>query len=170
MTTRTSARLALSAALLVSAGCAPSDGFPSLAERPAERNVSIEAPVHPAVDVPSDPALHARIAAFERQAAEGDRGFEAALGAAAAAVGAAGPASPHSWVEAQQALSRLEAARGPTTTALSELDALAIGRAEVPTSSDDFAAIHAAIARVEGIAEAQQQRLDQLRTRLPAGG
>ena len=170
MTARTSARLALAAALLAAAACAPSDGFPSLAERPAERDVSIAAPVRPAVEVPSDPAVHVRIAQLERQASEGDRGFEAALGAVAASIGVAGPAGSDSWVEAQQALSRLEAVRGPTTTALAELDALAIGRAEVPTNSEDFAAIHAAIGRVEGIAESQQQRLDQLRAQLPAGG
>lgn len=170
MTARSSARLALSAALLATAGCAPSDGFPSLAQRPAERNVSLEAPVHPDVDVPSDPAVHSRVTELERQAQEGERSFEATLGSAAAAVGAAGPAGSDRWVEAQQALSRLEAARGPTTTALSELDALAISRAEVPTSGEDFAAIHAAIVRVEGIAAAQQERLDRLRVQLAGGG
>jgi hypothetical protein len=52
--------------------------------------------------------------------------------------------------------------------ALAELDRLAIGRAEVPTSSEDFAALNAAIAEVERLAVSQQQRWDRLRARLGA--
>ena len=157
---------ALSAAALALAGCVASDGFPSLAPRPAERIASVQEPVHPAVEVPSDPALRARIAELERQAAEGNRAFEAALGATEAAVGAAGKHGSDSWVEAEQALSRLEATRAPTTRALAELDRLAIERAEVATNAEDFAAINAALASVDQVTARQQQRWDRLRARL----
>lgn len=159
---------AFALALMALGGCVAEDGFPSLAQRPAELSRSVEAPIHPAVEVPSDPALRARIAALIGQAQGGERDFVAALGATEAAVGRAGAAGSESWVEAQLAVSRLEATRTATTRALAELDGLAIGRAEVATNSEDFAAIGAAIAEVERIAASQQQRWDRLRGRLPA--
>ena len=50
--------------------------------------------------------------------------------------------------------------------ALADLDRLALARAGVPTSREDFAAIAAAIAEVERVAAGQQQRWDRLRGRL----
>ncbi len=150
------------------AGCVAEDDFPSLAQRPAELNVSLEEPLHPAVEVPSDPALRSRLVELRRQAHEGERSFAAAIGSTEAQLGRAGAAGSESWVEAQQALSRLEATREATMRALAELDQLAIGRAEVPTSSEDFAALNAAIAEVERLAVSQQQRWDRLRARLGA--
>ena len=127
------------------AGCVAQDGFPSLALRPAESEVLAEDPVHPAVEVATDAALRARISELQRQAAEGNRAFDATLGSTEAAVSAAGPGQSESWVEAQQALSNLEDTRAPTTRALSDLDRLAIQRASEPTNSGDFAALTAAI-------------------------
>jgi hypothetical protein len=117
VTVRTRLFLAIPIAAVALGGCVAADGFPSLAQRPAERDVSIEEPVYPTVDVPSDPGLHARLADLQRQAAEGDRHFAAALGPAEAATARAGPANSESWIEAQQALSRLEAVREPTMRA-----------------------------------------------------
>ena len=158
--------LALPAAAFALAGCVASDGFPSLAPRPAERIVSAQEPVHPPVQVPSDAALRARIAGLERQADEGNRAFDAAYGLTEAAVNAAGPQGSDSWVEAEQALSRLEATREPTTRALAELDRLALERAEAPTNAEDFAAINFTLASVGLVAARQQQRWDRLRARL----
>jgi hypothetical protein len=164
------ARIRLSLALAVSAlalaGCVAQDGFPSLALRPAERDVSFEPPVRPRIEVPSDLALRTRLAELQGQAAAGNRDFEATVGGVDALAGAAGPPESESWVEAQQALSRLEASRGPTTRALSDLDQLAFARADMATNEEDDAAIEAAVAAVGAIAERQQQRIDRLRTRL----
>ena len=160
--------LALPFALPALVGCVAEDGFPSLAQRPAELDRSIEEPVRPRFDVPSDPALRVRIAALVDQARGGDRDFAAASGPAEAAVGRAGGAGSESWVEAQLAVSRLEASRTATSRALAELDQLALARAEVATSAEDFAAIEAALAEVEAIATGQQQRWDRLRGRLAA--
>ena len=168
MAARTPLSLALSVAALGVAGCVAEDGFPTLAERPAERNRSIEEPVYPAIEVPSDPALRAQVAGLLRQAQEGERSFDGAVGATEAAVGRAGAAGSESWVEAQLALSRLETTRDATVRALAELDQIVIGRAETATNSEDFAAINAAIAEVERIAASQQQRWDRLRGRLAA--
>ena len=155
------------AAVAALAGCAPAqNGFPSLALRPAELETSIEEPRRPTVEVPSDPQLRARIAELERQAAEGERSFGAALAPTEAAVARAGAAGSESWIEAQQALSRLESTRAPTTGALAELDQLALARAEVPTNGEDFAAINVALNGVERIADSQKQRWESLRARL----
>jgi hypothetical protein len=126
----------------------------------------MEPPVREGVATPADPALRARVAELERQAAAGDREFAAALPAAEAAVAAAGPAQSDSWVTAQLAISRLEAARGGTMRALTELDRMAIERASAPTASEDFAAIEAAIAAAQALAEEQQDRIEGLRARL----
>jgi len=156
----------LVALFCAAAGCAPQGDFPSLARRPAELDRSVEEPVRPVVEVPPDEALRARVAELRGQAAAGDRAFEAAYGAAAAAVTAAGPRASESWTAAQQALSSLEASREPTMRALIALDALAVSRSETPTNSGDFSSINAAVAAVERMAAAQQQRYDRLRERL----
>ena len=166
MTARLRPSLALVVSALALAGCVAQDGFPSLALRPAEREVSFEPPVRSPVEVPSDPALRARIAELQGRAAAGNRDFEAAVGGVTALAGAAGPAESESWVEAQQALSRLEATREPTTRAMSDLDQLALARADMATNADDHAAIDAAVAAVGAIAERQQQRIDRLRAHL----
>jgi len=156
----------LAAAALALAGCVPGDDFPSLAPRPAERDLSTEDPERPQVAVPDDPGLRAGVEALRAEAAAGERAFEAAYPAAAAAVAAAGPPESDGWVAAQQALSRLEAARARTMRALAELDRLAVAGADRPTSAADFAAIEAAIAAAGRLATGQQQRFDGLRTRL----
>jgi hypothetical protein len=151
---------------LTMSACVPQGEFPSLAMRPAERLISTEAPARPQPVVPSDPALRQRIAEFQRLAAEGARAFDATFGTTATAVGAAGGEASESWVEAQQAVSRLETTREPTTRALAELDRLAIGRANVPTNAADYAAVEAAIASVAVVAAGQQRRIDGLKSRL----
>ncbi len=160
------ARTALLLALLATAGCAPQGTFPSVAPRAAEREFSTEEPTRTPIEVPSDAALGAHVTALRQQAAEGDRAFAAAEGPAAAAIGRAGAPQSERWVEAQLAFSRLEAARAQTMAALTALDQLAIGRADLPTNDEDVAAIDAAIVFAEEIAGRQQQRLEALRPRL----
>ncbi|HEX8641287.1 MAG TPA: hypothetical protein VF704_09050 [Allosphingosinicella sp.] len=163
---RAAAALAIAAACGLAAGCAERGDFPSLARRAVELDRSVEEPVRTPVEVPSEEALRVRVAELRGRAAAGDRAFEAAYGWAAAAVGAAGRRGSDGWTTAQQALSRLEATREPTMRAMSELDALIVERAGTPTNSGDFASINAAVAAVERMAVAQQQRFDRLRDRL----
>ena len=161
--------LAVLTAIPALGGCVGAqEEFPSLALRPAEIGRSIEEPVRAAVEVPSDPALRARISGLVEQARAGERDFSATLGGANAAVARAGEAGSEGWVEAQLAVSRLEATRTATTRALAELDQIALTRAQVATSREDFAAIEAALAQVEAMAETQQQRWDRLRGQLAA--
>ena len=158
--------IALFLAVTALAACVPQGDVPSLAVRPAERDRTTLPPVRPAVEVPSDAALRQRIAELLSAASEGDRTFDAAFGPTEAVIARAGAPASENWVEAQMALSRLEAARNDTSRALVELDRLAIDRATVPTNEADYAAILAAIASVEAISAVQQQRLDVLRARL----
>src|SRR3954467_4490793 len=98
---------ALAAALL--AGCVSQGPFPSLAPRPAEQEDWSEEPVHAAPVVADDASLRARIAALLTQAHDGERAFDADLPAAERAAAHVGAEGSDSWIEAQQAISRLQA-------------------------------------------------------------
>ncbi|MGQ0589162.1 MAG: hypothetical protein ACT4N8_06465 [Sphingosinicella sp.] len=154
----------IAAAML--AGCAVDGDFPSLAPRPQERELSIVEPRRAPVAVSSDSGLRLRVLELRRQAADGERAFDAAFPAADRATARAGAPETESWIEAQQALSRLEAARGALTEALAQLDRLATGRADVPTNAEDYAAIHGMIEVVQEIADRQDERMNRLRARL----
>jgi hypothetical protein len=82
-------------------------------------------------------------------------------------VAAAGPAGGEAWIEAQQALSRLEAARGATVRALADLDALALAEANKTTlSGADLERLRAAVAALQAIADRQHDEIAGLRARL----
>jgi hypothetical protein len=150
---------ALAGALL--AGCVTEGPFPSLAPRPDER-LAIEEPVREAPSVADDPAVRARIAALLAEARQGDRTFEADYGAAARAGARAGPVGSNGWIEAQQALSRVEAARGRTGDAAAELHQLALERADQPLSAADRQALDDAVAEADRIVADHQARIDRL--------
>jgi len=164
--TRSRSALALPIAAALLAGCAVDGDFPSLAPRPQERGISMAEPRRAPVAVPSDSGLRLRILELRRQAAEGERAFDAAFPAADRASARASAPESESWIEAQQALSRLEASRGAVTEALVQLDRLATERADTPTNDEDYAAIHATIGVVQDIADRQDERLSRLRARL----
>ena len=158
-----SRRLALLAAVALLGGCAAHGTFPSLAPRPAElEDMSVE-PVRPDPVIADDPALTERVGALTREARAGWRDFEAEAGPAERAAAAAGPRGSDSWIAAQQALSRLEAARARTMAARAELEQFALEREDQPTSPADRQAIEAAIAEADAIAARQQSRLERIR-------
>lgn len=147
-------------ASLMFTGCAESGAYPSLAPRAAEERHRIpQKPISQPI-VAADEALQQRLATLRAKAQEGEAFFRrmyAQLGPMAAA---AGPPQSESWVEAQQALSRLEGARTDTVFALAELDALAISISESrrPLSDDDRAALATTLQEVNALAE--RQRID----------
>jgi hypothetical protein len=159
-------RTAAFASLLAAAACAPAGEFPSLEPRAIENEDPLEEPVRTPPFVAPDPALRARAAALAAQARAGEREFEAALASAAAAARRAGAPGSEGWVVAHQQISRAEAARAPTSSALAELDRLATDRARAATNEDDFAAIRSALEEAERLASGQQRRLDALRSSL----
>lgn len=158
--------LALLAAALAASGCATGGDFPSLAPRAIEREDPRAEPVRTPPAVASDAALLAAVARLRADALAGAGAFAAELRAAEAAAGRAGAPGTEGWMEAQQALSRLEAARAPATIARAELDRLLILRASEPTAEEDLAAIRAALTEVERVAAEQQRHIDTLRSRI----
>ena len=161
------ATLAILLPLALAAGCAAPGPYPSLAPRPAETAYPDDEEERQPVAQPEDAALAAEIARLTGTAEAGDSEFGAALPAAEAATAAAGGAGSDSWVEAQQQVSRLEAARAPTISALADLDALAVARASAGTlGPGDRERLRAAMARIQGLADAQAARLDRLKDRL----
>jgi hypothetical protein len=148
------------AALL--AGCVSQGPFPSLAPRPAELEDWSEEPVRTAPAVADDAALRRGIDGLLADARAGWREFEADLATAEPAAAHAGAQGSDSWIAAQEALSRLEAARSRTDRAIEELHQLRRARADLPTSGADLAALDAAIQEAEAIAARQQQRIDRL--------
>lgn len=162
-------------------GCAAQGHFPSLAPRAVERELS-GAPVPPCASeeaqtaesappppaaVPDDPQLRARINELVAQGRSGERAFNDALPGARTRVARAGRPETDSWIDAQIAVSRLEAARSATSTALAELDGLATARAQDPqTNEADRMRVSQAAEEVRAIAASQRSTLEDLQRRL----
>lgn len=159
-------------------GCVNQGEFPSLAPRAAERELSGEpvppclaepgdslSPADPALPSPppDDPQLSAEVERLLGQARGGERAFAAILPAARRSVGRAGPAGSELWIEAQQDVSRLEAARAPTVQALADLDMLSIRRSgDSGTSAADRERVLQATQQVRALAEDQRSELARL--------
>ncbi len=161
---------ATTAALLLT-GCATKDDarFPSLAKRPIEDMGLTRIPdaVEPPPAPAADGALVGRIAELRGQIASGEARFRAELARAQAKVSAAGGAAPASdaWMEAQMAISGVEAARRPSVEGLASLDQLKVSRERdnLRAGTDELdAAITAGRATVEG----QSATLTALKRRL----
>jgi hypothetical protein len=145
------------------AACAPPGAYPSLAPRPIEKALAETDEERPAPLLPDDAGLPARMAGPVAEARRGEAEFAAALPAAREAAARAGPAESDSWIEAQQALSRLEAARAVTVRALADLDALALREANERTPSPaDLERMEAAVHEVQAMADRQQEQLARL--------
>ena len=173
--------LLLPAAALLLPGCAARGDFPSLAPRAVEGELSpaaacrgeaaCEAPASPpvAAAIPDDPQLAARISELTVRARSGDTAFAALLPEARRSAARAGRSGSEPWIEAQQLVSRLEAARSPTVDALAELDALAIARSESRgTSPQDRERVLAAAQQIRALADAQRAEVDRLNGQLSA--
>jgi hypothetical protein len=151
------------ALLLALAGCAEQGDFPSLAPRPVERELPGADLAPPEAVIPDDPQLPARLAPLVAAGRRGQAEFDREVAAARAAVGRAGAAGSDSWVEAQQAISRAEAARSATAKAISDLDALAVEQSRTrPLSPGDLDRIREAVAQLQAVADAQGQELARL--------
>lgn len=153
--------------LALSACNAPQAGAPSLAPRAAEA-------IDPRVPIPSevvagpaDPALAARIAGLMAEVRAGDDAFRAAAAEAERLAAAAGPAQSESWIEAQQSLSALVAARAPVARAIADLDALAatlvVSGGMLP---GNLQALEEATAQAGEIGESEAAVIDRLQAQL----
>ena len=153
--------------LIVACATAPT-AEPSLAPRAAEA-------IDPRVPIPSEPVagpvdagLAARLDDLMAQVRQGDAAFQQVAATTERLVAAAGPAQSESWIEAQQSLSALVAARGSVTRAIADIDALAAARlvSSGGILPGDLAAIQAASAEAGSIGEREAATIDRLQARL----
>lgn len=153
----------LAAASVHLGGCANQGTFPSLAKRSFEKSPQTQQPAPaPAVQLVSDPALVARLAAAVMRARSGVQGFEAALPAARSAVaGGAGSRLSDRWINAQVFLTRLERTLEPARIALADLDGEQRHVQLDPTSADR-PALAEAITEVAVITTHQSAELSSL--------
>lgn len=155
--------LATAAALLL-AGCATNGPFPSLAPREVERIYAAGDPLQTTPDAPSRAGLSGQVGSLVAAANDGDATFERALAAARPLAARAGASGSESWIAAQQAISRVEAARVATTRALGDLDQFAHTQAqEGPLSTADYERLTGALAQLQALADRQQDAVNRLR-------
>ncbi len=160
----TAASLALSAC-----AAAQSPTAPSLAKRAVEGRLNVAPPpvvVPPPGPLPAD--LAGRLARWEADGAAGPQAFAAERDSTAQLVSAAAGAAVASerWVVAQQAISRLTAARAPLTAALADLERLYIERS-VDEAIDGLPDIYALRDRLAEQVSAQDAVIEALSRQLP---
>ncbi|MEO8454275.1 MAG: hypothetical protein ABI454_03890 [Sphingomicrobium sp.] len=146
----------------------PGGPYPSLQPRAAEAidpRVPVERPMN---DRPVSAALASRLAELVAQARAGDAAFESAASEAERLASAAGAPQSEGWVVAQEGLSAAAAARGPTTIALGDIDALGANALQTQggIAPNDLAAIKSAGAQVGAIEQRQAQRIKAIQRRL----
>ena len=160
------AALPLFAATLIG-GCteAGDSRYPSLLPRPIESQ-SLAEPVRPAPVVVPDPALDARIAEILARLDQANASFVSAAQATEAtiAVSRGVPEGSEAWLEAQAALTRVDAERMPVNAALADLEELGIARAGA--GLPPYPALEAAMARADALAGEQAARVTGLEAAL----
>lgn len=165
-------RALLFAPLLLSlpacAGTQANDG-PSLAKRPVEGRFDVAPPapvVAPPGPLPTD--LAGRLARWESDGAAGQQAFAAERSSTASLVSAAAgaPIASERWVVAQQAISRLTAARAPVTGALADIDRLYLERS-VDEQVDGLPDIYALRDRLADLVSTQDAVIEALSSQLP---
>ncbi|HEY0594572.1 hypothetical protein [Sphingopyxis sp.] len=154
---------------LTACAAARNEGAPSLAKRPVEGRFDVAPPavvVAPPGPLPAD--LAGRLARWESDGAAGQQGFAAERDQAASLVSAAAgaPVASERWVVAQQAISRLVAARAPLTGALADIDRLYLERS-VDEAIDGLPDIYALRDRLADMVSTQDAVIEALSAQLP---
>lgn len=163
-------RLLPLAPLMLTAACATSGSYPSLAQREAERvagafEPDTAAPVPPPPVAPSAD-LAAGLANLQQQASEADAQFRAATPAAARLAAVAGSSGSDSWASAQVALADLDSLRSQAAVALADLDLLWTDATLEQGAPRE--AIGAARDAVQAMVRAEDEVLARLRGRVGA--
>ena len=152
------------AGALAAAACAPPGPYPSLEPRPIEKALADTEELPAEAALPDDAGLPPRVAALLAQARTGSAEFDAALPEARSAAARAGAPESESWIEAQQALSRLEAASATTRKALADLDAFALAEEQVRRlSPGDIARLQEAVRSVQALADRQSEDVARIK-------
>ncbi|MBN8843638.1 MAG: hypothetical protein J0H88_10355 [Sphingomonadales bacterium] len=142
---------------------------PSLAKRPVEGRFDVAPPsvaVTPPGPLPAD--LAGRLARWDADGTAAQQAFAAERGTTASLVSAAAgaPIASERWVVAQQAISRLIAARAPLTAALADIDRLYLERS-IDEAVDGLPDVYALRERLADTASAQDAVIQALSNQLP---
>ena len=163
-------RLTLFLTIAALAGCArPQGGSPPSLQPRATEAIDPRVPVVGAVNNrPVSAGLAARLAALITQAESGAAAFAPAAARAEQLAANAGGRESESWKVAQEALSAAVAARGETTRALADIDAIGGDslQANGGMSPADLAAVRDAAERVSALDRQQAGRLAAIQRRL----
>jgi len=150
-------------------GCAEqvTTRYPSLLPRPNEATSIAEPESPPPAVATPDPALDAKLATLRANLAESATGFAPAANRAEQAAQAAKgmPAGSEGWITAQSALAELDGYRATTSTTLTDVEELAIGRATA--GQPDYPAIETLRAEAESQLNAQSARITAIQATLP---
>ncbi|WP_267386139.1 hypothetical protein [Sphingomonas sp. GC_Shp_3] len=166
-------RLVLSASMLsaalLSTGCVEQrvSRYPSLQPRPIERRSNAEPVAAASASAVPDPSLDATLVTYAKTLATTDTGFTPAADTAERAVRAARGDTPggERWITAQTALAKLDSFRAATSSAVTDLDELAIGRAR--DAKPPYPALEALHARGEAQLTAEVDRIAAIQAMLP---
>jgi hypothetical protein len=161
-------KVALVSILALSACSAPRGPYPSLQPRAAEAIDPRVPVVRPMNERPVAAALATRLATLVDQARSGNAAFERAVSEAERVAGSAGAPQSEGWIAAQEALTAAIAARKPTATALSDIDAIAATALQTQRgiAPNDLAAIQSAQAEVGSLDRRQADRVRAVQRRL----
>lgn len=156
--------------------CAERSNYPSLARRPAERQYGTALPVAgadtaaPAIQIPADAGLPARLDALRDKARLAHDSFVARQSRASQAAGAASGAATgsESWSVAQVRLAELESSRSDAMVVLADLDHMLVVAAEAAVDSSDatLRAVEETRAQVSGWVAEEDGVLETLRGRV----
>lgn len=166
----TALRLLSLAPLMLTAACATSGTYPSLAQREAERVAGAFEPdtAEPAPPQPVAPSadLAVRLATLQKQASDLDARFRAATPAVERLAAAAGSSGSDSWAAAQVALADLDSLRSQAAVVLADLDLLWADATLEQGSPRE--AIGAAREAVQAMIRSEDEVLARLRGRVGA--
>jgi len=153
-------------------GCSTVADHPSLAPRAIERFTTTEpapapAPPPPAA-LPEDASRQERAGLLLAQAIESDARFQERLAEVRTVVASGSGAAPGSeaWVQAQQAISRIETLREPVSRTLADLDQLQIDAAQAGIGTEAEGELASAIQKVASIDARQEEEIAALRERV----
>jgi len=151
-------------------GCSTVADHPSLAPRAIERFTTTEpAPAPPPpVAMPEDASRQERTRLLLAQAIESDARFQERLAEVRTVVASGSGAAPGSeaWVQAQQAISRIETLREPVSRTLADLDQLQIDAAQAGIGTEAEGELASAIQKVASIDARQEEEIAALRERV----
>jgi hypothetical protein len=158
---------ALGVLAVMTTGCTgPSGNFPSLSRRAIEaapNTATVTAPSAPQLDDAALAGFEARIAAAATAAQQSGDDFNTALSRLRATIeaGRGKPKDSDAWLEAEQALSRLEQTRAGAQGAVADLDLIARELTMIGENRRDVV-LDSARTAANAIAQAQQSKFSAL--------